>query len=184
MFARSVPLSANASQDGQIYVQDNFAIQVQDIDRNNFTGEPFSINLEALFNLTSETTMNVLSNTTASIQVSPSIFDNEDNSTIQRLSYSVFLTDTLFQTSETADEDVEIVSIILGVHINMSTDSSSDDIQLELTEQVAEVRLSSAFFHLHVYCQCPIFQAGPQDNDDKEGDTDCAHYDPMGNGVF
>ena len=126
-FSDSVPLSDNATNNREVYTLDNFAIQVQDVDRDNFEGETFSVDLgtvEEAINRTNEidenrlvTMMEALSNATASLQVPSTIFNDGSNKTTRRLSFSVFTTDTLFQTEETASGDLTVGSIVIALNV-------------------------------------------------------------------
>ncbi len=68
-----------------------------------------------------------LSNATASAEVPASIFEGNDS---QRLSYSVFLLDSLFLTPETDCNDFAIVSVILSVNANISAANLSEGVLL------------------------------------------------------
>ena len=147
-FGNSVPLASNASENREVYIQDNFVIQVQDVGRDEFMGDTFNvtINLEGVL----DTKIKRLANTLfASVKVPASIFDNEDNATnlTQRLSYRVFRTDILFQTLETDDEDVEIGSLILGVGVNGNAVNQESD-KFQLTFQKQDTEVSICLWHL------------------------------------
>ena len=129
-FSDSVPLSSNATENREVYTLENFAIQVQDVDRDTFEGETLSVDLGTVseaINRTSEidasrlvTMMEALSNATASLRVPSAIFNDGSNKATRRLSYSVFTTDTLFQSEETVSGDLTVGSIVVGVKVALS----------------------------------------------------------------
>ena len=109
-----------------------YALQAQDIDPSSFQGQTFNVDLGSVEEAmktngeidearitTSAMVMEAISNVTAAVQVPQSLFSNnsssDNNSSNQRLSHTVFLTDVLFQTE---DPNTTIGSIIVGVLLN------------------------------------------------------------------
>ena len=116
---------------------------MQDIDPERFNGQTLNIDLgsvEEAMNLggeidddalrTSETAMNVLTNATGTIQTSESLFSYCSQRTmssvngpqlLQRLSYSVFLSDVLFQT---VNQSLKIGSLILAARFSCGSNAT------------------------------------------------------------
>ena len=176
-FSSSVPLSSNATNNREVYTLDNFAIQVEDVDYNSFEGEAFSVDLgtvEEAINRTNEidenrlvTMMEALSNATASLQVPSTIFNDDAQNVTQRLSYSVFTTDKLFQSEETASGDLTVGSIIVGVKVaprdgNTTQRTTDNDTTMLEEEIVLTFQKNVSYTHirlllhnyLHVYSLC------------------------------
>ena len=127
--------SDTSNVSSNITVYQTFAFQLQTIDLSSFKGQVFSINLgsveEAMnfsrniddndFNTSeSATVTDVFKNATASIYISEELleqcFDNAEEN-FHRLSYTVFLSDTFFQTPNSSKV---IGSIIVRARVNCS----------------------------------------------------------------
>ena len=79
-------------------------------------------------------------NKTASVQVPASLFrDFGQSSEQQRLSYSVFVRDTLFQSSDENQSNLIVGSIIVAVRVNGSTASGNLSTPITVTFQASEV---------------------------------------------
>ena len=79
-------------------------------------------------------------NSTASVQVPESIFqDLGQSSGQQRLSYAVFVRDTLFQSSEENQSNLTVGSIIVAVRVNGTTASGNLSTPINVTFQASEV---------------------------------------------
>lgn len=132
-----VILSENKTNDKTVFGYERYALQVQQLDLLQFNGQIFTVDLgsfkEALNTTrileddlnTSEILMSVLENATASVTVPSNFIDESEyaqilgeNSSHQRLSYSVFLTDILFQSVN--QSQYNIGSIIVSVRFNFS----------------------------------------------------------------
>ena len=117
-----------------VYAQKSFALQIQDVTTQSFDGETFNVNLgsfeEAIRLNTSipekalQTAMEVLVNVTASISLPPSLlFDLQGgeevrrDEAVQRLSYSLFLTDALFQSPNQTARNLSIGTIIVALRL-------------------------------------------------------------------
>ena len=148
-----ITTNTNSTDNREIYALDNFAIQVQDVDRDSFVGETFSIDLGTVQEAISIseidqtrliTMMNALADATASLQVPATIFDSnrQTGGPKQRLSYGLFLSDALFQTEEIASGRFVVGSLIITLNLNYSAESAADQ-QMEdgiiITFQKAEV---------------------------------------------
>ena len=81
-------------------------------------------------------------NATASADVPASIIGGSQNDS-QRLSYSVFLLNSLFLTPETDCEKFAIASVILSVNVNISIANLSEGVLLtfQMQEQVYIIRI-------------------------------------------
>ena len=135
-----VPIAtkSNSTERKEIYTLDNFAIQVQDVDRDNFRGEVFSVDLGTVQQAinTSEqidqtrliTMMDALSNATVSLQIPATIFDRNPtmNEPKQRLSYGLFLSDALFQTEEITSGRFAVGSVVATLNLNHSSEPTTD----------------------------------------------------------
>ena len=139
MFSDLLDLSTSSNdsgQDGVVFGFDTFALQLQDIDPNSFNGQTFSVNLGSVEDalqsegglgdslVTSETVMDILVKSTASVYLPESFLENVDNllandTDMLRLSYSVFLTDVLFQSPNQSGFDIG--SIIVSSRLSYST---------------------------------------------------------------
>ena len=82
----------------------------------------------------------VFLNRTASVQVPASVFRDLGQSDVQqRLSYSVFVRDTLFQSSDENQSNLTVGSIIVAVRVNGSTASGNLSTPINVTFQASEV---------------------------------------------
>ena len=119
---------------------ETYALQLQDIDPSLFNGQLFTVNLGSVENamelnrdieeslMTSEMAMEVLRNSTASVELPNDLLDSipgcaGDMNPELRLSYSVFLTDNLFQSPQTQNK-TDIGSIIVAVRLGCSGNAS------------------------------------------------------------
>ena len=117
-----------------VYAQKSFALQIQDVTTQSFDGETFNVDLgsfeEAIRLNTSipekalQTTMEVLVNVTASISLPPSLLSDlqggeevRRDEAVQRLSYSLFLTDALFQSPNQTARNLSIGTIIVALRL-------------------------------------------------------------------
>ena len=132
-------LELNSSEKKAVFGFNRYALQLQDID-DKFKGQTFTVDLgpaeEAMKTegnirdslATFEETMKVLENSTASVQLPANFSDsvqgcaNESGPTnLLRLSYSVFLTDILFQSGQ---EGRGVGSIIVATRLGCAENSS------------------------------------------------------------
>lgn len=127
-------MPTNSTNDTLAFALDNFALLLRDVDPRNFSGELFSIDLgavgEAIRNTTgideeSLATM-LVPNATASAELPESLFEGDVNTARrQRVTFSVFLTNTLFLTPETDCRESAIGSVVLSVGVNSSATNTS-----------------------------------------------------------
>ena len=127
-------LTPNASdQDNKnVFNFNTFAIKIQEIDTTDgFGGQSFSVNLGSVEDttgingtipledlVTGDNTMDVSTTSTASIQLPENLFESCGLSGTQmRLSYSVFLSDVLFQNKTQIRDDLRVGSIILAPRV-------------------------------------------------------------------
>ena len=144
-----VALSNNSSEKYAIFGFEKYALHLQDIDLNRFRGQTLSVNLGPVLkamksdgaiekeSLKISELISVLENTTASVSI-PEDFFNQNrikaatnltcNDTQMRLSYSLFLTDILFQSINQT-----IASVILSVTLRCFTNDSLDASPLKIT---------------------------------------------------
>ena len=143
--------SGNASgEDEVIFGFDTYALQLQDVDPHLFNGQTFTVNLGSVEDAlqsngnlgaslnTSEMVMNILVNhTTSSVKLPENFFtgsmnrsmENGSNSTDElRLSYTVFLTDILFQSPNQSSFDIG--SIILSTRLSSEVELNLGPIEV------------------------------------------------------
>ena len=135
---------------------------MNDIDTNTFQGQTLSVDLgsvqqamninsnirEAAIQTIEGNNVSVFLNRTASVQVPASVFrDFGQSSGHQRLSYSVFVRDTLFQSSDENQSNLTVGSIIVAVRVNGSTASGNLSTPINVTFQASEV---SGFKHNYI----------------------------------
>ena len=132
-------MASNASdQDNKtVFTFNTFAIKIQEIDTTNgFGGQSFSVNLGSVEDttgingtipredlVTSDSAMDVSTMSTASIQLPNNLFEScglSDNQTRLLISYSVFLSDVLFQNETQIRDGLRVGSIILAPRLPCS----------------------------------------------------------------
>ena len=134
------------------FTRKTYALQVNDIDTSNFQGQTFSVDLGSVKEAMNSSTNireeaidtvegnKVLQNRTASVQVPVSVFqDLGQSGGQQRLSYSVFVRDTLFQSSDENQSNLTVGSIIVAVRVNGTTASGNLSTPINVTFQASEV---------------------------------------------
>ena len=142
MFSDLLDLSTSSNDSEQervVFGFDTFALQLQDVETNDVSnGQTFSVNLGSVEDalqseggfseslVTAEMVMDILVNSTASVYLPDGFFSNSgnmltNNTSRLRLSYSVFLTDILFQ-SPNQSRSFDIRSIILSTRIGNAKD--------------------------------------------------------------
>lgn len=136
-----VILSENETDGKTVFGYETYALQVQELNLLQFNGQMFTVDLgsveEALNTKrileddlnTSEILMSILANATASVTVPSNLIDETEyaqilnvNSSYQRLSYSVFLSDILFQSVN--QSQYKIGSIIISARFNFLGNST------------------------------------------------------------
>ena len=125
----------NGTANKTIFALKAFALQIQTFDPEEYQGQTFSVDLGSVEEavqlkqkieqdnlITSDMVMNAVTDATASIQLPENLLENLDsgnltstNITSQRLSYSVFLSDTLFQNVN--QSHLKIGSIIVAARL-------------------------------------------------------------------
>ena len=149
------------------FTRKTYALQLHDVDTSNFQGQTLSIDLgsvqEAMSissNIREEAIDTIegnkvfLNNRTASVQVPASVFrDLSQNDVQQRLSYAVFVRDTLFQSSDENQSNLTVGSIIVAVRVNGSTASGNLSTPINVTFQASEVSgyVYALLYHLHTH---------------------------------
>ena len=135
------------------FTRKTYALQLHDVDTSNFLGQTLSVDLgsvqEAMSissNIREEAIQTIegnkvfLNNRTASVQVPASVFQDLGQSDVQqRLSYAVFVRDTLFQSSDENQSNLTVGSIIVAVRVNGSTASGNLSTPINVTFQTSEV---------------------------------------------
>lgn len=127
-------MPTNSTNDTLTFALNNFALLLRDVDPRNFSGELFSIDLgavgEAIQNtagIDEESLVTMLvPNATASAELPESLFEeNVNTARRQRVTFGVFLTNTLFLTPETDCRESAIGSVVLSVGVNSSATNTS-----------------------------------------------------------
>ena len=127
---------------------------MNNINTSNFSGQTLSVDLGSVQEAMSisgnireeaiETTPGIkpYQNSTASIQVPESVFqDLGQSSGQQRLSYAVFVRDTLFQSSDENQSNLTVGSIIVAVRVNGTTASGNLSPPITVIFQASEVSI-------------------------------------------
>ena len=139
-----------------VYARKSFALQIQDVTTHSFDGETFNVDLgsfeEALYLNTSipekalQSAMEVLANVTASISLPPSLLSDLQggeniyrDEAVQRLSYSVFLTDALFQSPNQTASNLSIGTIIVALRLKNVTVNQTLTIPINTTFRINKV---------------------------------------------
>ena len=150
-FQGRVVLPPNITK-AKLYVRETFALQAHDIDIESFSGEVFNADVgsfeEALKINNSipekalQTTLEVLSNATASISIPPNFFSSHqrEESKRARLCYSVFLKDTLFFSPNQTSGNLSIGTIIAAVWLQYDTVSQTQ-IPFKITFRIDKVMI-------------------------------------------
>ena len=149
------------------FTRKTYALQLHDIDTSNFQGQTLSVDLGSVQEAMSissdiqeeaietiEGNKVLLNNRTASVQVPASVFQDLGQSDVQqRLSYSVFVRDTLFQSSDENQSNLTVGSIIVAVRVNGSTASGNLSTTINVTFQTSEVSgyVYALLYHLHTH---------------------------------
>ena len=144
-FLDKVVLNENETE--TVFGNEKYALQVQDIDPVEFSGQTFIVDLgsveEAInsrgitpSDLDTASLMALVTNATASITLQKSLINqtkscqvdglNASQQTEQRLSYSVFLSDILFQSLNQSKDKVANGSIIVSTRLNCSENTVLD----------------------------------------------------------
>ena len=167
MFVDEVQLSPNETV--QTFALESFALQIQNVESGSFEGQVFTAKLgsvEEAMNISGlidrdalvlvslmEALANTTANLTASISIPETLFDDSPgndtrgNQTVQRLSYSVFLTDSLFQSPEQAEEDLTIGTIIIAMRLRDTVNETLSE-PVNITFQTSQVQHCSGNFAL------------------------------------
>ena len=123
-FGDAVVFDQDNEEQSQIFSRRNFALQVQEVDPNEFAGESFNVDLgsvEEAMNLSQNISSSALqtlassrSNATGSLSVDENILKGSNSSKV-RLGYTVFVSSTLFPT---ASNNTTVASVIF--HLSLS----------------------------------------------------------------
>ena len=140
------------------FTRKTYALRMNDINPNNFQGQTLSVNLGSVQEAMSissnireesiETSSGnkAYQNRTASVQVPESVFrDLGQTNGQQRLSYSVFVRDTLFQSSDKNQSNLTVGSIIVAVRVNGTSRDGNLSTPITVTFQASEV---SGYLHI------------------------------------
>ena len=156
------------------FTRRSFAIRANDINASSFQGETFSVNLGSV-----EDTMGISSaireeaiettpgnityqNRTASIQVPESVFHELGQAGHQqRLSYAVFLRDTLFQSSDQNQSNLTVGSVIVAVTVNGTSMSGNLSTPITVTFQASEVSGRVIILGIHILIMYKCGLTGP-----------------------
>ena len=134
VFSDNVPLQNDSNT--TTFTRKTFALLVKEVDVMTFNDETLFINLgtvEEATNTSSEqidpnslvvSTSNIANTsvvTTAEVEVPQTALSGEGKPT-QRLSYTVFANDSLFQSAEETQNNIALGSIVVSVRVNVSND--------------------------------------------------------------
>lgn len=132
----------------RVFAFETFALQLQEVDPETYKAQAFTINLGSIEDIsnssgkipdeslmTQDTMVELLNNATASIQLPDDLLDHlsdcsEMNTStanvtlIRRLSYSVFLSNALFQSTELDEYKLGSVIVAARMNINCGNDTS------------------------------------------------------------
>ena len=133
----------NGTLQERVFAFETFALQLQEVDAETYKAQTFTINLGSIEDISSSTgnipdeslmiqdaMMEFFNNATASIQLPDDLLSDDfsdcsemntstANATlIRRLSYSVFLSNALFQTTE--EDKYELGSVIIAARMNIN----------------------------------------------------------------
>ena len=155
-FSDLLDLSASGNASEVIFGFDTYALQLQDVDPDLFNGQTFTVNLGSVEDAlqsngnlgaslnTSEMVMNILVNhTTSSVKLPENFFtgsmngsiENGSNSTNElRLSYTVFLTDILFQSPN--QSSVDIGSIVVSTRLSSEIELNPIEVSFRTVNMV------------------------------------------------
>ena len=124
----------------RVFAFETFALQLQEVDPETYKAQTFTINLGSIEDISNSSgkipdesltiqdeLMEILNNATASIQLPDDLFDHisdchetnistANTTLIRRLSYSVFLSNALFQSTE--KDAYELGSVIVAARLN------------------------------------------------------------------
>ena len=141
-----VDQDVNGTNNQTAFAFETFALQIQELDPQEYQGQTFSVDLgsvEEAMNMeqnieegdlvTSETVMEVVTGATASMQLPEDLLERLDSCTSktnsnlisaspQRLSYSVFLSDVLFQNLN--QSHLKIGSIIVAARLKCAENTT------------------------------------------------------------
>ena len=140
----------NGTANTTVFAFKAFALQVQALDPEEYQGQTFSVNLGSVEDtvileqkieqenlITSDMVMDAVTGATASIQLPEDVLNNLDfcnlTSSVQRLSYSVFLSDTLFQNVN--QNHLKIGSITVAARLKCA-DNTTLNTSIQTTFQI------------------------------------------------
>lgn len=147
----------------KVYTQMTFALQVQDVSTESFSGETLNVDLgsfeEALSLNTSipeqalQTTMEALSDATASITIPPNILTavQGGEKRLQRLSYGVFLKDILFQSPNQTANNLSIETIIIALRLPNITVDQTLSVPLHTAFGISRVSVRYFLLNTQIY---------------------------------
>ena len=132
----------------RVFAFETFALQLQEVDPETYEAQAFTVNLGSIEDMSNisgkipdeslmiqDTMIEILKNATASVQLPDDLLDyfvdcNEvntsvDNTTLtRRLSYSVFLSNALFQSTEI--DEYELGSVIIAARVKINCGNSTN----------------------------------------------------------
>lgn len=156
-------LTGNETENKTTLSFQTYALQVLDVDSDQFKEQTFTVDLGSVEEAlaidgrinsnkltTAESVMEVFANATASILLPGNVFNGSAMRHTQRLSYSVFLTDILFQVSNSSE--FVVGSIIVGVRLeslNAAVLSTPLQTRFRINQEVNKIRFNIAW---HASC--------------------------------
>ena len=140
--------SVNDTLQERVFAFEMFALQLQEVDPETYKAQTFTINLGSIEDISNssgkipdeslmiqDTMMKILNNATASIQLPDDLLNDfsdcsEMNTStanatlIRRLSYSVFLSNALFQSTEVDEYKLGSLIVAARMNVNCGNDTS------------------------------------------------------------
>ena len=156
-FQTNFNLSVLNNNGSKVFTRKRFAMQIRDIYIETFRGEIFSVDLGSKENrntsnipveaLQIHNTVDILANTTASITIPPDFLTHlqpgvNQSMGSQRLSYSVFLTDILFQSPNQS-----IGTVIIALRLKNLTPNGTASLLVNNTFRLSEVIIVTAIVY-------------------------------------
>lgn len=145
MFSDLLSVNTTSNEEGKLVLgYDTYALQLQDIDLSKFNGQTFFVNFRSVEDALAlkgsidsflGTTVEIVDNATAALHIPKAVSESLDkcndnmlpmgsflSGNQQRLSYSVFLTDILFQSQNRSRFDIG--SIVVSTRLRCAENST------------------------------------------------------------
>ena len=137
----------NSSSNTTTFIQQTFALQVQNLNLSSLNGQTFNVDLGSVEEarnttgdiedsdlVTVDNAMDVLVNATAAIQISEELLEYcTQQEASRRLSYSVFIFDTFFRNQ---DPNMTVGSLIVSTRLKCGDNTSHPPINVTLRSSI------------------------------------------------